>query len=526
MPLVIGANSFFGNAGGRVEYDYNEDKLNLNLGFSFLGHDVKLFNTDINDFAQNAIGKPLDAIGHAFEGIYNKISPQAKERQRVNNELNERAKNVQGIRDLNEMMRVWGESEAAKKGNEVVYEAFRGKIQFLNALNEQEEINRLNIERQDKWIAHSEKRLDKHDEIIKIHTAIINDHEVRITRQEKTLQVHTAILMDHERRLNKNERMLNIHEKRLNEHDRILSRHSSILQNHEQRLNEHAKAINKLFNITNEHGRILNIHGQKLNELDKRMTWAEDSIMKLNMHGEAINELYEITNQHQIQLNMHTRQLNDHQNAIVELSYNYNNLKERVERDEKIINNLGEEVNKVIKFSVDTRDIVDGLSYQTQIHKDLIIQNNNDCIEIRKELINQADFIISQHEFMKELSKENQAQWQLIDKHEKDIQEIKILARSLSDEIKNIYKELNKLNDRVDNLEKRWEEFKNEDIMLEAEEAEEEIKNRFEELTEQVNKFSDIKKSDFAKSIIIANNNGQFNIENMENVADNIQNYK
>ena len=246
----------------------------------------------------------------------------------------------------------------------------------------------------------------------------------------------------------------------------------------------------------------------------------------LNMHGEAINELYEITNQHQIQLNMHTRQLNDHQNAIVELSYNYNNLKERVERDEKIINNLGEEVNKVIKFSVDTRDIVDGLSYQTQIHKDLIIQNNNDCIEIRKELINQADFIISQHEFMKELSKENQAQWQLIDKHEKDIQEIKILARSLSDEIKNIYKELNKLNDRVDNLEKKWEEFKNEDIMLEAEEAEEEIKNRFEELTEQVNKFSDIKKSDFAKSIIIANNNGQFNIENMENVADNIQNYK
>ena len=152
----------------------------------------------------------------------------------------------------------------------------------------------------------------------------------------------------------------------------------------------------------------------------------------------------------------------------------------------------------------------------------------NHClsIEIRKELINQADFIISQHEFMKELSKENQAQWQLIDKHEKDIQEIRILVRSLSDEIKNIYKELNKLNDRVDNLEKRWEEFKNEDIMLEAEEAEEEIKNRFEELTEQVNKFSDIKKSDFAKSIIIANNNGQFNIENMENVADNIQNYK
>ena len=352
MPLVIGANSFFGNAGGRVEYDYNEDKLNLNLGFSFLGHDVKLFNTDINDFAQNAIGKPLDAIGHAFEGIYNKISPQAKERQRVNNELNERAKNVRGIGDLNEMMRIWGESEAAKKGNEVVYEAFRGKIQFLNALNEQEEINRLNIERQDKWIAHSEKRLDKHDEIIKIHTAIINDHEVRITRQEKTLQVHTAILMDHERRLNKNERMLNIHEKRLNEHDRILSRHSSILQNHEQRLNEHAKAINKLFSITNEHGRILNIHGQKLNELDKRMTWAEDSIMKLNkqvnihsemlyqhgeilnMHGEAINELYNITNEQQIQLNMHTRQLNDHQNAIVELSYNYNNLKERVERDE------------------------------------------------------------------------------------------------------------------------------------------------------------------------------------------------
>ena len=131
----------------------------------------------------------------------------------------------------------------------------------------------------------------------------------------------------------------------------------------------------------------------------------------INMQGRAINDLFDITNQEQIQFNIHTRLLNEHQNAVVDLFYNYNNIKERLDQDEKIITSIGNEVNKVINFSIDTRNIVQGLAYQTQIHKDLIIQNYNDLIDIKEELCNQGKFILEQNEIWKSLSEENKEQW-------------------------------------------------------------------------------------------------------------------
>ena len=125
----------------------------------------------------------------------------------------------------------------------------------------------------------------------------------------------------------------------------------------------------------------------------------------INMQGRAINDLFDITNQEQIQFNIHTRLLNEHQNAVVDLFYNYNNIKERLDQDENIINSIGDEVNKVINFSIDTRNIVQGLAYQTQIHKDLIIQNYNDLIDIKEEFCNQAKFFLEQNEILKMILK-------------------------------------------------------------------------------------------------------------------------
>ena len=543
----LGAEVEFGKGFGaeaKAGYNWEDDKIDFTVSVSFLHQKIDLIDVEVKDVAQNLIGKPLDNITNALENIHNHISPEAKERARVIEDIRGLADNCKDIGGLNNILSKWGESQAAIKGNEAAYAFFKGEFEFLNNLNEQVYTNADNIANHEIRLNNIDKRLDDHDIILANHGKILANHEARIARNEVIIRAHEKMLNNHERRIQRHERIIGIHEQRLNQHDRILSQHSSMLQNHEQRLNEHANAINKLFSITNEHGRILNIHGQKLNELDKRMTWAEDSIMKLNkqvnihsemlyqhgeilnMHGEAINELYNITNEQQIQLNMHTRQLNDHQNAIVELFYNYNNLKERVEKDEEVINNIGEEVNKVIKFSVDTRDIVDGLAYQTQIHKDLIIQNHNDCIEIRKELINQANFIRSQSEFMKELSKENKEQWKVLERHEKEIQEIKEFVNALSNEIQNIYQEIKNINIRVDKLEEQFDQYKMERKMAIVKKAKRNAEEKSRKLTRKVNNFDEQKKSDFAKSMIIARNNGILNLDNMEIVASNIENYR
>ena len=111
-------------------------------------------------------------------------------------------------------------------------------------------------------------------------------------------------------------------------------------------------------------------------------------------------------------------------------------MKKRIENDEKIINNLGAEVAKVVNFSVETRNIVDGLSYQTQNHKDLIVQNHNDVVNIYKELENQADYIIAHGTFLKEIANEVYYQREILQLYEKKILELQKFVQNMAKESK------------------------------------------------------------------------------------------
>ena len=46
---------------------------------------------------------------------------------------------------------------------------------------------------------------------------------------------------------------------------------------------------------------------------------------------------------------------------------------------------------------MDTDNLINELINQNQINKDLIVQNYNDLVEIKKELKNHADFILMHH---------------------------------------------------------------------------------------------------------------------------------
>ena len=430
------------SAEGIARYNWDDDVINVKASVDIFDQKIDLVNLELKDVAHNTIGKGIDNIRHGIDDFIQHVSPEEREKRRAIEDIRNDAQNIHDFHGLRDIVNKVGENELLVKGNEAMFELHQATANYLQDLDNRTTQNTRDIQRHeyilqkhedrlnehDKILANHENRLNRHDRILQVHSAILSNHEKRLNRHEqrlniheqrlnrhdRILQVHSAILSNHEKRLNRHERILNIHENRLNEHDRILSIHGSILRDHEQKLNMHASAINNLYDITNQHGQILNIHGKKLNELDERMFNAENNIVLLGKeidlhskilanhdeilknHDESIHELYDITRDQQIQLKIHNNIINEHQKEIVKLNYNYNDLKERVERDEKVINDLGKEVSKVINFSVDTRNIVDGLSYQTQIHKDLIIQNQNDIHDIYKELGNQADYIIAQ----------------------------------------------------------------------------------------------------------------------------------
>ena len=389
---------------GLAKYDYFNDKLiiDANISANIFGAGVKLdlYKKEIKDIARNTIGKALDTVGNDLEKIYNHISPQEKARAKCIEEIRNEANNVQNIGDLGNLIRKVGENELALKGNEASYQLHCAQFNYIQQLDKRVEINTENIkinkeriDNQEKQLIYhdnilalhadilddQENRLNLHDQIIQVHSDMLANHEDRLNQHERRISLHTAILMNHESRLNNHEKRLNAHEKRLNEHESILNIHGSILRQHEEQLNIHAKAINNLYEIANEHNKLINLHGKKLNELDDRMYIAEKNIIVLNKqvnihseilsqhneilnsHSECIKELYDITNEQQIEIRMHNAMVNEHQNAIVELYYNFNNLKERVDQDEKVINALGNEISKVINFSVDTSNIINGL---------------------------------------------------------------------------------------------------------------------------------------------------------------------
>ena len=154
---------------------------------------------------------------------------------------------------------------------------------------------------------------------------------------------------------------------------------------------------------------------------------------------------------------MYSKLINEHQNAILGFYYNFHGLKHRLEKDEKVINNLGNNFANVIQFLVDTDNLINELINQNQINKYLIVQNYNDLVEIKKELKNHADFILMHHQQLKDISKSLDLNWEIIEIQENDINEIKQFAQNLSEEIKNIYEQIDELNNKLSDVEKNFD---------------------------------------------------------------------
>ena len=180
---------------------------------------------------------------------------------------------------------------------------------------------------------------------------------------------------------------------------------------------------------------------------------------------------------------------------------------------------MGKEVSKVINFSVDTRNIVDGLSYQTQIHKDLIIQNQNDIHDIYKELGNQADYIIAQGNYLKEIANQVSILQNILQQHEEQIKELQKFAKNITQDIKNIYGILNDFDERLSKVEK---EIDNMNIKIKLNNIQNKIENRIEKLVDKVNTFNDNQLVDFVKCVYMALGSGNFNLQKLEEIVNNI----
>ena len=85
------------------------------------------------------------------------------------------------------------------------------------------------------------------------------------------------------------------------------------------------------------------------------------------------------------------------------------------------------------------------------------MQNYNDLVEIKKELKNHADFILMHHQQLKDISKSLDLNWEIIEIQENDINEIKQFAQNLSEEIKNIYEQIDELNNKLSDVEKNFD---------------------------------------------------------------------
>ena len=509
---VFGIEGKAGPASGELsaKYSWEEDKLVLGASVGLFGQKLDLVKFQIKDVATNTVGRAIDFIRNGVDGIVKHISPEEKAKMKAIEESREQIRNVRNINDLGDLIQSFGTNECLIKGNEVMFEFQNANVNCMKDMDYRINQNRLDIDRHEIMLNIHEKRLDAHD-------IILAEHSKRLDQHDRLLRIHGAILSKHERRLNRCETILNIHENRLNEHDRILSFHGTILREHEERLNTHALKINELDERMFYAEKNIHILGKQVDYHSKILA-NHDEILK--NHGECIGELYDTTQNQQIQLKIHNDTIYDHQKEIVNLIYKYHDLKDRIEYDEKVINQLGEEVAKVTNFSVETRSIVDGLSYQTQLHQDLIVQNHNDVVNLYNELQEQADFIIAQGNILKEIVNELNFQKEILHQHELKISELQKFVKNIMKDIKNIYEILGNFDERLSKVEKEIECMK---IQMSLKEIYERIQKRIKKLVKKVNKFNDDEKADFIKCSYIAIATGKYNLDQLENIVNNIK---
>ena len=137
---------------------------------------------------------------------------------------------------------------------------------------------------------------------------------------------------------------------------------------------------------------------------------------------------------------------------------------------------------------------------------------------------NHIKIIVEQQEFMKEMAKRINLQWDVLERHDREIKELKEFVIDLSKEIGNIYSEIDLLKNRLDELERKMGEEITKKINYQKE------KNKIEEkvnaLIEKVDDFDVNKKWDFIKCMYMAINMGVYNLHQMEIVVKNIEKMK
>ena len=128
------------------------------------------------------------------------------------------------------------------------------------------------------------------------------------------------------------------------------------------------------------------------------------------------------------------------------------------------------------------------------------------------------------HQQLKDISKSLDLNQEIIEIQEKDINEIKQFAQNLSDEIRNIYEQIDELKNKLSDVEKNFDTVLIAKRIKKIKKDKKHIKERINELIENVDDFDEKQKPDFIKCMFMAINNGTYNLEHLEKVAENIAN--
>ena len=154
----------------------------------------------------------------------------------------------------------------------------------------------------------------------------------------------------------------------------------------------------------------------------------------------------------------------------------------------------------------------------------MIVQNHNDCIEIKKELTNRINIILEQQQLLKNISEQIGSQWKVLEIQDKHIQKLKEFVHNLNNEIGDIYNQIDELKNKLSYLENNYNKIIAEKVAVNNKMIKESIKHRVDELINNVDNFNEQQKSDFLKCMVMALNNNNYNIEHLEKVAMNILN--
>ena len=125
---------------------------------------------------------------------------------------------------------------------------------------------------------------------------------------------------------------------------------------------------------------------------------------------------------------------------------------------------------------------------------------------------------------MEEMAKQINLQWDVLDRHDKEIKELQEFVIDLSKEIGNIYNEIDLIKNGMNELKKIIDEEITKKMNYQNEKNK--IEGKVNALIEKVDNFDVNKKWDFIKCMYMAINMGVYNLHQMEIVVKNIEKIK